>query len=252
MILILPSQGVIFDCNFREDPPYYSCQLFRVELDAEGNENVLTEVRGTHLQGRSDEDVGFLWSSDAYPFQRIPINVANFFPNLLDIRFVGGNLTFVSANDLQQFPLLQILYIKHHQIETLDGNLFEHTPNIRITEFDFNQITSVGHGLLDGLPNLVRVNFLGNPCIDFRATTQAEIETLRTQLVQQCPPIITPDPPTTTASTPGDCPVRCSINEEVDELRSQVLAQERTIVEQGERLDELERRFNEIGSIPPM
>jgi len=86
------------------------------------------------------------------------------------------------------------------------------------------------------------VNMISNPCIDAFAGTPAEVQLLINQLIEQCPPLDITTIPTTTE--PIDCPVRCTINEETDELQRQV-------AEMNERIIELERRLNEITAPPP-
>lgn len=139
----------------------------------------------------------------------IPAGIENFFANLERFFWWNGNISTIDSSAFEPFKSLSILELGGNKLVSLEGDLFKHTPNLHEIYFDFNLLEHVGHDLLSGLTELVRVDFRRNPCIDKHATTPQTIQELNDQLPIQCPPIITPDPPTTITSTtsePTECP----------------------------------------------
>ena len=228
LTILVTSQGIIFDCNFRTSQwtqidNLYTCNVRQVTPS--GSNTALADVRGIHLPGQTNENVQAIENLNTFSYNRIPTNLKDFFPNLIGIYFWRGNITTISAEDLQPFPNLRIFGIESHRLVTIDGNLFKHTPRVQIVMLSDNLIENVGLNLLTGLTNLNIAVFLRNTCINSFADTPAGLENLRNELISQCPPLV--------------CPIRCTINEETDELRSQVN-------ELQEKLIALEARLNEL------
>jgi len=274
VICISSSSAISINCqftyiNWEIVGRQYNCDVNQIDIS--GNDTALLEVTGTHQTSNTNADVGNLIFSGNYPLDRLPTNIESFFPNLVMIYFIGGNLAYVSAENLQPFQNLRVFFAFQNQIATIDGDLFKYSPNLQRIVLDGNLITNVGEDLLTGLTQLTYANFQNNPCINILADTPEGIESLKTALQLQCPPLATTtvpptttsttpltttsDPPTTTISTttPNNCYIRCTVNEETDELRRQVDALadanakfEERFLEQENRIDELERLIREL------
>lgn len=80
------------------------------------------------------------------------------------------------------------------------------------------------------------MNLLEHVGIDIIAYNQQQMEKLKIQLSIRSPPLpSTSDPPTTTISTTTDskeCPIRCTLNEEADEMKNRIEEFEFIIIEQ--------------------
>jgi len=243
---ISSSSGIIINCLF-DDFSWqiglrYTCTVDVVDMS--GNAAAFLDVTGIHQPARTNSHVlGIRFLRN--PFDRMPTNIESFFPNLMFIAFYGGNLTFISAENLKPFRNLQQFFVNSNQISIIEGDLFKYSPNIQIMQFWGNRITNVGHGLLIGLRMLRQADFGRNSCIDISAS-QETIANLTRALLLQCPPLATI---TTISTTSSDCNVRCTINEETDELRSQVNALADANEKQEERINELEKRLSEL-SLP--
>lgn len=182
-------------------------------------------------------------------YNRIPRNIENFFPNLFAIEFTFGSITALDADDLKPFPNLAAFTLNNHRITTLDGNFFVHVPRVQAVTFDNNLITNVGKHLLLGLTNLTLASFLDNTCISRVADSPDQLHRLEDKLLELCPPLAETTTLPTTSTTIDECSIRCTINDETDELRNQVeiLAEENVMMKQ--RLLELERRLETIDRI---
>ena len=257
LIFVASSRAIILNCEYVMVSwtligDFYTCLSSQVIQSR--NETSLTEVRGRHITGRTDENVHGFTLRNSFVLNQIPKNVEAFFPNLIAIEYHGGNLTSVSADDIKPFPNLKLLSLSSQQLVTLDGDLFKHTPKIQAIFFRDNFITNVGHNFLSDLNDLIVADFRHNPCVHFFANSFTQIENLKTMLLRQCPPLKTPEPPTTisttSTTTSGECSIRCTIDEETDELKAKVDALTEANEKYEERFVELERRIRELSSNP--
>lgn len=158
-----------------------------------GTGNIVLNIRGTHLTGRTEADVTGVSIYNSQVTTQFPRNVDNFFPNVEAFDWVFSRLSAVSAHDLAQFPALRMLSLFGNEISLLDGNLFANTQNLHWVDVSNNRITNVGDGVFANLTDLSFVIFQRNPCVDFLATTPEAIEELRLSLPDYCPAQLTID-----------------------------------------------------------
>lgn len=151
----------------------------------------------------------------------------------------------VDASDLEPFPKLTQISFSNNQLVSLDENLFMHTPKLEVIYFTFNLLQHVGYNLMTDLTELTYADFEWNPCVDFHANTTKLIQELFEILKIQCPPL---DSTTTLTSTTedDDCPIRCSVNEEIDELTRRSNEQEKTITRMMKMIEELQEQISEL------
>lgn len=268
------AQGLTFNCKFENKGFHilgnvYTCN--NAQVIASNNLTTLETVQGTHLSGRNNAAVKVVDCYQDLTMKQLPLNMDKFFPNLSLIRWWHGSLTSISAEDFRLLPHLEYLSIHDNKIISLDGDLFKFLPKLRAINFMGNLFTNVGENLLSSSNAWVYVNFQRNPCINTLAQNAPEINNLRQQLLTQCPPLVitTTQAPTTTTTrtstisttTENICHVRCTMNEEVDEVVKE-LKYQREINEElretlrrqndnnDDRIRELEKRMREILSIP--
>lgn len=220
------------------DKTIYGCD---VTVGRSGNLTSLVDVIGNHLEGKTNSDIELIRIDNSSTFTSIPSNIGNLLPNLLGIDIRDELMTSVTAEDLKQFPNLTYLSICACPIVSLDGDLFKYTPHIQALLIPSNKIVNVGLDLLTNLVDLKFVNFLSNPCLSYYASNPQQLEFLKNNLPSRCPPIITttlipspntpssPNTPPTSTVPVEDCEVRCSLNDEIDELKDQ-LNQQGTLI----------------------
>lgn len=197
---------------------------------------MLTEVTGVHQTGRTNFDVRMLMVHDQLHVNQFPENIYNFFPNLLGLEFFATKITSITAEDLRDFPNLQLLNIQQNSLSRLDGNLFSFTPRLQWIGFNDNVIENVGHNLLSGLNSLTSVFLSGNVCIDAVASTPTGLAQLIRDLPVFCPPFNVSPSTTTVIPPPGDCSMECL--ESVEALRIAFSAETQEIREQTDNQDQ--------------
>lgn len=248
-LMVASTNCLIFHCNYQNTTwsysvgSVYTCDGIVINYD---NSSTVTEIQGRHYPEKSDADVkGFFVNFDQV-VHRIPKGIELFFPNLLALQWYYGNLTTLAAVDLQPFPSLKHAFFGWNKIMSIDGDLFRSTPNISEIYLNNNRIQNVGFNLLTSLNELRFVDFRVNTCTSSFAETSEAIHQLNTQLPLSCPPLTTPAPTTTPPSnqtetttisttTPTTCDIRCSINDETDELK-------RLVADLQKRIEDLERK----------
>lgn len=253
-------------------------------MEQSGNLTSLVAVVGNHLEGKTNADIGQIRLINFSQFTRIPSNIGNLLPNLIAIDFRAELLTSVSADDLKQFPNITYLSIYGSQIVSLDADLFKYTPHIQALVIPSNKLVSVARDLLTSLVDLKWVNFLSNPCLSYYASRPHQLEWLKSNLPLRCPdtqatpkPTIPtpPTPPQVTATqtthepsvptssivtttqttrqttpTPtapvDDCKIRCSLNEEMDELKYHLIEHGKLIADLFEIVSDYSQRMFEL------
>lgn len=207
----------------------------------DNGETTLESVQGTHLAGRSNADVkGLSVNNDRFSKQ-LPKKIEAFFPNLIAIRWSEGNLESITADDFRPFPELKLLSFGNNKIASLDEDLFKHTPRLSHIEFFNNRITIVGEDLLSLLKELETVSFSKNRCIDESASTYEKLQEIKQKLLSQC----SPSTKTYSSSTEKACNLRCSLDEEFDEIKNQLAEQTLLNANLKEAISELRQTISE-------
>lgn len=233
LIAFVPfGQCMIISCYFYNNNWAVAGNAYGCESNAVNTENlaIIDEIRGSHLSGKLDADVEVFVGNDN-KFQFIPTNLANFFPNLKGITF-NSPLLRLSSNDLKPFSTLIGFDNWYGQFTSIDGDLFQNAKRIQRITIEYGKLQNVGENLLNGLNELRRAYFRGNSCISLYADNSQQISELKQNLLSQCPPL--------------KCSLRCSLNEEFDELKLKVTKQDEKIAGQGQIIAELHKSNEEL------
>lgn len=258
------TSGVEIRCEYRivswgsTIGDWYTCDA---TLTTAGNPTFVTEVSGTHEEGKVNVDVKGLIVNNHRILTTIPTGVETFFTNLEGFEWYDGSISTIDSSTFAPFPNLLVIYLGTNKIVTLDGDVFLHTRKLREIYFNFNKLEHVGHGLLNGLTDLTYANFQGNPCFNAHASTQQKIQELNLQLPIQCPPATLATTTIATTSEPKECADTCTINTEVQKMKESVEENERRMRdemknmvkeadEMKDRIEELEKKMREVNSDP--
>lgn len=140
----------------------YTCSVQSVRLSS-GTNCELTSVNGIHNSGKSNDDVNLFSSGDKY-FNCFP-RITNFFKNIEMVILVNANLASIDKSDLQQFGgKLIYLCVSNNNLEALDSDLFEYTPNIEALNIQYTQIKYIGYGIFNKLSKIDTLAFSRNSC----------------------------------------------------------------------------------------
>lgn len=165
----------------------YECSVTAISAEKE-----VTDIRGDHKGHNSNYDVEGLYVGNIH-LTHIPKGIGRFFPSLRGIYLKNSGLQKISADDFKPFPYLTRFDSWNNKLESLDGNIFKYTPEMKWITFNNNSIIHVGENLLTNLAKLwdpsnkeaKKVDFRSNPCIDFEADSYKQMQQMSTKL-QAC------------------------------------------------------------------
>ncbi len=192
--LISSTFAVTFNCIFVNDKSLtislnpYMCSILAVkELESEA----LTNVTGSHITGKTNENVEAVQIIDCENLKFIPKEMKKIFPNLKGIQLdTCENLT-LSDNSLNEYSSLLYFSMRDAKLKTLPSDLFRSTSEIAAIDFSSNEISELSDEFLDNLrtsknSNLAWINFSGNQCIDESVTVRNDVPQFLDSLKSKC------------------------------------------------------------------
>lgn len=148
----------------------------------------IIDVSGVHQVNYFNSDVKIVVVRDNCDFlTKIPLGITDFFPNLAGFTLSRCGIRELNGDDLRTYPNIIWFGIESSKLETIPGNLFQHTPLLSGISFGGNQLKSVGFDLLSNLPRLHRVYFANTFCINRVALNEEDIPGLVEELRKKCP-----------------------------------------------------------------
>lgn len=202
----------------------------------------LTRVTGTHETGKMDDDVIDFYSEGKIKNFFLQ-NIKKFFKNVQKVSLISANLSTLLKYDLQPFgSQLTVLRLYYNNLEAIESDLFEFTPNLNWINFNDNQLKFVGKGTFSNLQKLTTFYFSNNPCHSFytedRSLVIKHISTIESKCTDTKalerqrklnPTTTTTEMPTTTTTTEKNCAVELQFEitnltndhkQEIDELKA--------------------------------
>ncbi|KAG5674068.1 hypothetical protein PVAND_004056 [Polypedilum vanderplanki] len=181
------------NCKYRENSldiihKVYQCDTTNIPLTS-GNR--VTNITGTHLSLKSNNDVDSIYIQGNWTLNFIPRGFSNFFQNIKAFDIYFTVLTALHGDEFDEFPNLEFLSFWQSNLTTISSRLFENIPHMVLINFGLTSLRHVGHDLFAPLDisKLRRVNFYNNICINYgvRTAYPAAINSLINILRQQCP-----------------------------------------------------------------
>lgn len=231
-IAVFTTDAVHFKCIFGIE--YVITRVYSCKPTVNLTESTsLEEVTGNHMYNSDNDLVEYLHvSGQILPF--IPQGIETFFKNLKAMTYFNTSMLSISAEDLRPFPKLESLSFDRNKLTSLDGDLFSNNPKLSILQLRHNRIQHIGHDLLSPLSNLKYFYLDGNICTERYAVTRNEVIELAPQLSVLCPPL-----DVTTTENPIE---QCTCDDEIDNLREEIMQQSSEIKLLQESNDQLIRK----------
>jgi hypothetical protein len=177
----------------------YTCMVHRSLSVTSPNQQVVTNVRGAHLAGRTNNDVRMVNFDDVDDLVVVPRGLTNFFPNIEGLRIYESDVRNLNGNELNEYVNLRWFMVYDSDVINIPGNFFQNNPNLIFVSFDDNEVRQVGAELFSYNHNVTGMQYIGfweNICVDSGASTPEQIESLLNLLASNCS-----DGSTTTTTT---------------------------------------------------
>lgn len=176
------SQENILECKFQLNLTY--------ECHNEGSSltgSDITGVSGNHNPNYKNSDVKTLIIQDPKNLTKIPKNLGEFFPNLLNLKVLKANLSLINKVDLKSMPKLQNLTLEDTNIQELPANLFEFTPDITEIITQNSPIEYVNAETFSGLKKLKVLKLKINCAeIDAKKINSRKLKNLIIEITSKC------------------------------------------------------------------
>lgn len=175
-------------------------------------------MTGIHEAGKSTDNVTVFWNNGIIT-DFFPRNIKKFFKNVQKILFIDADLSALTKFDLQPFgDQLTAIWLHRNNIEIIEGDLFEFTPNIEWIQLSNNKIKVVGLGAFSNLKKLTRLQFTGNFCHSGSTVTDhSALIILVSTIERKC---IDLRSTTTTTEVPTTTTTEKDLTEEIAKLKN--------------------------------
>lgn len=240
VILVSTTESVHFNCFYKYDVPNTMWDSYQCDatITLTGS-NALESVTGNHDVNKTNDNIEYLSIKDQ-PMPFFPERLLDFFKILKAISLFNTQLVTLSASDLQQIPGLLHLAVQRNNLDSLDADLFQFTPLVRLLAADGNQIQHIGHNFIAHTNDLSYLYLQNNVCINVNAQGRTEVLEIAPTISVLCPPLAVTTTESTTASTTlpttttrstnptttVQTPSQRDVYEEIDELRASNIALE--------------------------
>lgn len=180
------AESIVIECEFKEAYYGYKCTAKLFEITARDGDRYVKRVYGQHADNKSSEDVRVFYSGES-TVNFFPQNLANVLPNLETIQINYANLKEITSDDLRPFgDKLKNLWLGINDLELIEADLFDYTPNIEWIYLENNKIKNVESGALGKLQKLKNFNFIKNPCHSGDAGSLVDVEYLTAVIEFKC------------------------------------------------------------------
>lgn len=179
--------AISLNCTFKEHTSYwgtkYACVVH--DLNTSFNDRFVTKVLGTHIEGKTDDDVAKVMIEHQYcPY--LPTNLGTHFKNIDTLYAMRSKVTHLTNNDLTGLTKLRIFDVSYNPIKRLYRDYFKGHESVEIISFYDCALNYIQEGALDPLLNLKEAHFQYNECVDFRGDDVDLLPSLREAINETC------------------------------------------------------------------
>lgn len=172
------------ECKFDYQPTFwhkseYTC--IAQSFETSKTNRTITEIRGTHKNGKTNDNVESLFVVDANcPY--LPLNVGSYFKNLKTMIVMKSQVKYLTNEDLKSLSNLEVFDISYNPITRLERGFFDGRQTLKKISFYYCDLKLVDATALDALVNLHEAHFQYNRCIDYRGSAKHLVRILKRHL----------------------------------------------------------------------
>ncbi|CAG9798446.1 unnamed protein product [Chironomus riparius] len=152
--------GQSLNCTYSGSTAY-TCSL---TIQNPNGFNNFTSIGGTHLTGKTDNDVQYISSSGSTT--NVPSIICDTFPNLLKIEFGSNGIQIIDEKAFKNCTKLKNLWLQSNRISKIDENAFVENVDLLFITFNVNQITEVAENLFINQHKLTELRLCSIPLSD--------------------------------------------------------------------------------------
>lgn len=149
------------------------------------SDRTITEIEGTHLKGKSNDDVEAVLA-EHQSCQYMPTNLGYHFKNLIILKIMKSKILHLTKDDLAGLTKLRQLDLSYNPITRLHNDFFKGHPTIERFSFYDCSLNFIEKGALDSLTSLKEAHFQHNECIDYRGDDESLLPEMMRVIKRQC------------------------------------------------------------------
>ncbi|CAO1398860.1 unnamed protein product [Diamesa serratosioi] len=161
----------------------YSCDVQNLTIDKP--HTLITSVSGTHLPDLENTHVKHLGIHNQKT-KFLPINIAEYFPNLLIIQVSKSELEYITQNDFLGLTQITQIIMKDNIIKELPCGVFDTNKRLQQIHFEDNSLNTIGKDIFKSLPLLSTAHFQKNECIDKNVDKIEDLPELLIEMAKKC------------------------------------------------------------------
>lgn len=158
------SQDEFIMCNYIDISGVYSCKL---SIYNENHFNNFTEIKGTHLSGRSNDLVKRIYRDQMFITANIPTIMCKQFPNLELIELTPSKIQILDENSFFYCKKVVTITVHYNEITQVGPNTFSNCQSLTHLNINHNKISQLDEKSFVGATNLQVLIIHYNPIKEF-------------------------------------------------------------------------------------
>ncbi|XP_070494579.1 leucine-rich repeat-containing protein 15-like [Chironomus tepperi] len=159
-------QNAAISCRFSSQGTNYNCNL---SINNPNGLNNFTQINGTHLEGRSDEDVVGVLPEAGSSSINIPSIICSRFRNIRTVVLTNIGLQRVNRNSFNNCKMLSGLYLNDNRINFIESGSFGENPELLNLWIYSNELTTLPENLFFNQSKLLDLDLTENRIADLPA-----------------------------------------------------------------------------------
>lgn len=133
----------------------YLCKLHANDSEA------ISEIDGTHLEGKSDDDLAYVSGSNL-TFTTLSSIFCEKFKNTERISIFKSKVNKIDENALENCKRLQLFDFCDTQVSNVPENLFDHNSQLKVIKLNWNRLTTMPENVFSNLNDLLNLYLYSN------------------------------------------------------------------------------------------
>jgi hypothetical protein len=134
----------------------------------------------------TNKDLVEAFQANDITLKYFPINLGDFFTNLIYISVINSKLLEIRRESIEKFEKLRVIYLCNNNLEFIERDLFEGNKLLSYVYLNDNNFKFIDRATFDGLFYLEFLSMETGGCVNERATNRHAIIDLAKRTAQVC------------------------------------------------------------------
>jgi len=154
----------ILACGYRNDSNYgYICDLLLYNPSGTYN---FSRISGTHLPGKTDEDVLYIESTSDSNSTNVPSIICDTFINTIGFSISSIGIEYIDKSTFKNCKKVEWLNFKYNKIAKIDEKAFSENLDLRELHLNSNRLTTLPENIFANQHNITFLDLMNNQIAD--------------------------------------------------------------------------------------